>query len=276
MRRRFTIICIGALLQFSNTAFCVCILCTKIVMKSSDSRTQAAALTSPCHKHAESIVIYVVCEVHKTSAKAFVTNGLLRKSRQASKISAIRAQKAHPLLTSMRANRDDTRSFWLDSARVQAETGRFSFMGGSTGPLSYHVSYNVTKQEITMTSAHESKQVVRSGLLPFLREKLLDTRADCSQVPFDFVGGFVGYLGYELKQDCYDARGETNRFQSPDADAQLLFADRILAWDHQEGSCYALCLVPRSDADQVRDQHMYTFVCAVAVAVAFMVITADM
>ncbi len=84
-------------------------------------------------------------------------------------------------------------------------------MGGSKGPLAYHMTYRVAKQEITITSQSETCTVIRSPLLPFLRQRLAEARADCEEVPFDFVGGFVGYLGYELKQDCVDARGENNR-----------------------------------------------------------------
>jgi hypothetical protein len=62
-----------------------------------------------------------------------------------------------------------------------------------------------------LSSPHGPTKAVQGQLLPFLRDTLREAYADCEEVPFNFVGGFVGYLGYELKQDCVDARGEMNR-----------------------------------------------------------------
>lgn len=48
----------------------------------------------------------------------------------------------------------------------------------------------------------------------------------------------VGYLGYELKAECGGAR--VHAASTPDA--SLLFADRLLAVDHQQGDVYVLAL----------------------------------
>jgi para-aminobenzoate synthetase len=57
-------------------------------------------------------------------------------------------------------------------------------------------------------------------------------------LPFEFDCGFVGYLGYELKADC----GGTPAHSSPHPDAALVFADRLVAFDHERGHTYLLCL----------------------------------
>ena len=45
---------------------------------------------------------------------------------------------------------------------------------------------------------------------------------DHGALPFDFLGGWLGYLGYELKaQTC-----GSNTFRSPHPDASLFFIDR--------------------------------------------------
>lgn len=44
----------------------------------------------------------------------------------------------------------------------------------------------------------------------------------CDELPFDFAGGFVGYLGYELKALC----GAAQAHRSPHPDALLFLADR--------------------------------------------------
>ena len=48
-------------------------------------------------------------------------------------------------------------------------------------------------------------------------------------MPVPFKGGYVGYLGYELKADC----GGQNAHRSRTADSKMIFADRFVAYDHQ-------------------------------------------
>jgi para-aminobenzoate synthetase len=77
-------------------------------------------------------------------------------------------------------------------------------------------------------------------------------------LPFLFRGGYVGYLGYELRHDCTRSlRSETIAPAPPtesptrqaagatrDApDAVLLFADRVLVLDHKDKSAYLLALL---------------------------------
>jgi para-aminobenzoate synthetase len=61
---------------------------------------------------------------------------------------------------------------------------------------------------------------------------------DATGLPFDFTGGYVGYFGYETKADC----GSPNRHRAETPDACWLFADRLIAVDHQEGFTYAVCV----------------------------------
>ena len=56
---------------------------------------------------------------------------------------------------------------------------------------------------------------------------------DAAALPFNFWGGLVGYLGYELKAEC----GGRAAHAAPTPDAALFLADRLLALDHAEGAC---------------------------------------
>jgi para-aminobenzoate synthetase len=108
-------------------------------------------------------------------------------------------------------------AFWLDSSLVSAQS-RFSYMG--TG-----------------------SEVLPSPFLDSLDRSLRNVRVDAPPLPFAFIGGYVGYLGYELKSEC----GAPGKHRSPFPDAMLLRVDRFLAIDHAENT---LWIVSSGEPDQ--------------------------
>ncbi len=99
-------------------------------------------------------------------------------------------------------------AFWLDSSLV-SDKSRFSFMGAASEVIRYRVGESET-------------------LFELLDRELGGVEIDAPPLPFEFVGGYVGYLGYELKADC----GSPNKHRSELPDAMLLRVDRFLAIDH--------------------------------------------
>jgi para-aminobenzoate synthetase len=168
-------------------------------------------------------------------------------------------------------------AFWLDSATAP-ERARFSYMGGgrrlpgSRGPLWHRVVYRVGHQATGQEGALSlERPPPREGanaaaapppppkcLWSYLRAatgpEVLnadDAREAARELPFNFWGGPVGYLGYELGRETLPrprggvVGGEeaTAAFSSsPVPDAIMVFADRLLAVDHECGDVYALVL----------------------------------
>ncbi|MGI5428139.1 aminodeoxychorismate synthase component I [Streptomyces sp. CA-179760] len=130
------------------------------------------------------------------------------------------------------------RSFWLDSSLVEPGRSRFSFLGDDSGPLAEFVRYDVTAGRCEIERAGRPVRKVTASVFDYLKRQLTNRWVDATGLPFDFTGGYVGYLGYEVKADC----GSPNRHSSPAPDAAWLFADRVIAVDHQEGFTYAVCL----------------------------------
>ncbi|MFC9680849.1 aminodeoxychorismate synthase component I [Streptomyces sp. NPDC056948] len=130
------------------------------------------------------------------------------------------------------------RSFWLDSSLVEPGRSRFSFLGDDSGPLAEFVRYDVTTGRCEIERAGRPVRKVTASVFDYLKRQLTHRRVDATGLPFDFTGGYVGYLGYEMKADC----GSPNRHRSPAPDAAWLFADRVIAVDHEEGFTYAVCL----------------------------------
>ncbi|HXR29781.1 MAG TPA: aminodeoxychorismate synthase component I [Solirubrobacterales bacterium] len=130
-------------------------------------------------------------------------------------------------------------AFWLDSSAAGGERGRFSFIGDSAGPLAALVTYDVDTAALRIERGGEV-ETRRESIFEYIdRElrRLADLDAD---LPFDFLCGFAGYLGYELKADC----GATAAHQATTPDAAFIFADRLIAFDHEQGHAYLLALTP--------------------------------
>ncbi|MDV9169068.1 aminodeoxychorismate synthase component I [Streptomyces sp. W16] len=138
-------------------------------------------------------------------------------------------------------------AFWLDSSRADGDLGRFSVMGDASGPLARVARADTWRQVVQVTSGGTT-DIVRGGFLDWLDQDLAGLEVDTPDLPCDFVLGWVGYLGYELKAECGGAR--THR--SPDPDAAMVFADRAIVFDHATATTHLLALA-EDDERPARD-----------------------
>jgi para-aminobenzoate synthetase len=142
----------------------------------------------------------------------------------------------------------DAHRFWLDSSAVIPGLSRFSFMGDGSGPLAEYVTSDVAEGVVEVRRAGERARLRRS-LFDYLDEELRRRATPTPPgLPFDFNLGYVGCLGYELKAET--GGHDAHRADTPDA--ALLFADRMLALDHVEGTSYLLALSARGDDADAR------------------------
>jgi para-aminobenzoate synthetase len=137
----------------------------------------------------------------------------------------------------------DAPRFWLDSSAVIPGLSRFSFMGDGSGPLAEHVTFDVTEGVVEVHRAGERFRV-RRPFFEYLDQELRRRATPTPEgLPFDFNLGYVGCLGYELKAET--GGHAAHRADTPDA--ALIFADRMLAIDHVEGTSYLLALSADGD-----------------------------
>ncbi len=130
----------------------------------------------------------------------------------------------------------------LDSALRVPRLGRFSFAGSDP--------WLVLRARGTRVEA-ECRRPVRRGIgvgrhelhgdLFEVARGLLPSLDSGVQPGLPFVGGAVGYLGYELAE-CLErlALGGVDDLGLPDA--VLLFVDRVLVWDHEQDRTWAVAL----------------------------------
>ena len=110
---------------------------------------------------------------------------------------------------------DESLAFWLDSSRPGRDA-RFSFMGAAS-------------------------EVFESRGLDFYRGRIAarPVRED-GRLPFEFRGGLVGFLGYEMKGEL-----GYGRVRGRWPGSLMMRADRFLAFDHLKRRVYA-CAVGRN------------------------------
>jgi para-aminobenzoate synthetase len=133
---------------------------------------------------------------------------------------------------------DKSDSFWLDSSRPNHTNARFSYFGDASGPYSEILEYESLARRLVITSQEGSIQS-SENIFTYMEHQLAARKKPVlDNCPFDFNGGYVGYFGYELKGEL---QGEYAH-QARTPDACWIFADRLIAYDHQEQEYWLLCL----------------------------------
>lgn len=137
-------------------------------------------------------------------------------------------------------------TFWLDSSSIEKGRARFSFMGKKGGSLWKQLTFKLSDERsgghlsIEDAQGNVRSMFLEDGFLDFLNKELQSIHCDEEDyqgLPFDFCGGYVGYIGYNLKVECGAA---SNSHKSGTPDACLFFVDNFLAIDHYNGDVYVM------------------------------------
>ncbi len=128
-------------------------------------------------------------------------------------------------------------AYWLDSQSTEG----VSYMGDSRGPWSYQLRFEQATGTLVRTTKAGESQSHHPCFFDCLSEELQGQGVTGDSLPYSFVGGVVGYLGYEL--------GRKTLHTPSYPDAQWLWADRYLAYDHREGRIAMVSLCPEGEED---------------------------
>ncbi|MBD1373374.1 aminodeoxychorismate synthase component I [Hazenella sp. IB182357] len=129
-------------------------------------------------------------------------------------------------------------AFWLDGNHTVPGLSGYSMMGGDPSFVLRIKGKSI--EWIDHTGVHEKQSD------PFHEiQSILDSYAltpDQEELPF--IGGLVGYLGYEMGQHVHHTPvHETNPSDTPDA--LLMFVDRVLIYNQELGKGYITQIVMR-------------------------------
>ncbi|XP_052185883.1 LOW QUALITY PROTEIN: aminodeoxychorismate synthase, chloroplastic [Diospyros lotus] len=149
-------------------------------------------------------------------------------------------------------DRKANNTFWLDSSSIDKKRARFSFMGGKGGSLWRQITFRLSDQSKATcgggggylftedAQGNTCSSYLEDGFLDFLDKELQSfsyEQKDFQGLPFDFHGGYVGYIGYDLKVECGMA---SNRHKSRTPDACFFFSDNFIVIDHFNDDVYIM------------------------------------
>jgi para-aminobenzoate synthetase len=141
---------------------------------------------------------------------------------------------------------DQPSAFWLDSNLAGSALSRWSYMGDASGPHAATIQYHSIDRTIVIDDAR-GRRTENADIFEYLQRE--SSSRPQSAPPCPFVGGHVGWFGYELRHDC--GSPTTRRAATPDA--LLIRSDRFIAVDHMEAKTYVCALDSPDEAD--RAQH---------------------
>ena len=147
--------------------------------------------------------------------------------------------------------------FWLlDSALADGRAGRWSFAGAEPYAIARAFGDRIEVEPCRRTSDDSPRvdaRVWRGD--PFEALRTIVPRAERSEAAdaIPFVGGAVGWLGYELAAhvECVALRPRGDR-DVPDA--AWLLVDRVLAYEHASGQLFATALGRGDEAERAVDR----------------------
>ena len=145
--------------------------------------------------------------------------------------------------------KDDKFSFWLDTSKVMANQSRFSIMGNIENDRDKAILFDAHTGELSIIKDGETT-IYKRDFLEYLDEELdKNFVALTNEFPFNFNGGFVGYLGYELKE----ALGYKTSHKADVPDAALILTTQFLVIDHQENKVYIIAITKtEKEKDEAR------------------------
>jgi para-aminobenzoate synthetase len=126
-------------------------------------------------------------------------------------------------------------AFWLDSSLIVPGLSRWSYLGDASGSNAKIVSYDCADGFVAVNRGG-NHQRYDGTVFDYLRTQPQASPQNLPPCPF--TGGYVGWFGYELQQEC----GSRVRRHASTPDSLLVHSDRFIAVDHADGKSYLVAI----------------------------------
>ncbi|KQN45015.1 p-aminobenzoic acid synthase [Pseudomonas sp. Leaf48] len=139
---------------------------------------------------------------------------------------------------------DDRHAFWLDSEKSERPNARYSIMGSGETQGAIRLEYDVNDECLKLVGP-KGKKSIKGDFFTLTAQIFESVQVATPQyLPFVFKGGFVGYLGYELKA----LAGGRKAYRSVHPDASFMFAPHFFVFDHHEDKAYECMMIATGEA----------------------------
>ena len=145
--------------------------------------------------------------------------------------------------------------WWLDSAQVGPRLGRYSYAGADPYLVvrGFGDRIELEVRRVVRPDLEPGRSVLRGRPLDVLQGLLPPPPSAGDDPQFPFLGGAVGYFGYELAAEIEPVvLRSLDDLELPDL--CWLFVDRLLAFDHLEGRTRSIGLGFAADAELAQER----------------------
>ena len=162
---------------------------------------------------------------------------------------------------------------FMDFATAPSEMCRFSIMGclHACSDFGFAVSYSLVDRKVSLKRVDGTIQDIhlsaKEYFVDWISEQVSQFELDkvrvtddvdsggwtdvkVQELPFDFVGGLVGYYGYEMMHENSLYRDQDVIASSDVPDASFIFLDRCLVFDHLKNCVYLVALSSESQQEE--------------------------
>ncbi|OIK09567.1 anthranilate synthase component I [Bacillus sp. MUM 116] len=116
------------------------------------------------------------------------------------------------------------KKFLLESSHKYNDSGRYSFIGADPA-----LELIATGNNIQLVNRNDEKKTIQGNPLEILNNLL--PKKEMEETPFPFIGGAVGYVGYDIVRQYEDIGPSLeNSINMPDV--HLMFYEEIIVFDH--------------------------------------------
>lgn len=127
---------------------------------------------------------------------------------------------------------------WLDSVRTDLGLARFSYLVEASAQLGEVLTYRLAEEKVFIEEVDGAIRCISGSVFEVLDSEIRRRVINAPQLPFDLIGGFVGYFGYELKAEC----GASAQHTSDLPDAIWIFVDHLAVVDHANDTIHLVAL----------------------------------
>src|SRR5699024_10506846 len=145
-------------------------------------------------------------------------------------------------------NRPGQKKFLLESSYPHEKKGKFSFIGADP----YQEIIGMQNKTRIINYEKESEELIEKPALSVLKDYFPKQEVD---LPFPFIGGGIGYIGYDAIR-AYEKIGDDLPDDLDMPDVHLMFYKNVIVFDHSNESVYVIAMNPDQELENNLDERI--------------------